>query len=279
MKKSKFFWNIIFLVLLIPYTLFSQAYDTVYQLFTTNKPAEAIPHFLTAMREPNPPASIYIYLGISYYQTQQYALALEVFQKGLNTTGTNKRIIAFNAGNAAYALRDFKTAEEMYTLASAADPSFPSPVLNRANARLSQQKYSDALADYQNYLILDPATEQRLEVEAIIRALQGEIAFQEQEAERLAQEAERIKAEEERFKAEQERIAQEKAEAEKIEQERIAQEKAEEEARIAEQKAQEAERRRKLLEEVAASLQDTETTNMNAGSEGVIEYEYESELD
>lgn len=279
MKKTKFFLNIILLIFLSTYAFSSSAYDTGYQLFSTNKPQEAIPYFLTAMQEPNPPPAVYIYLGISYYQTEQFALALEVFQKGLNATGTNKRVIAFNAGNAAYAMQDYKTAEEMYTLASAADPSFASPVLNRANARLSQQKYSDALADYQKYLVLDPATSQRLEVEAIIRALQGEIAFQEQEAERLAQEAERIKAEEERFKAEQERIAAEKAEAERIEQERIAAEKAEEEARLAEQRAQEAERRRKLLEEVAASLQDAETTNMNAGSEGVIEYEYESELD
>lgn len=88
-----------------------------------------------------------------------------------------------------------------------------------------------------------------------------------------------MKEEEARIQAENQRIAEEKAEAARKEAERLAAEKAAEEARLAAQREAEAERRRKLLEEVAASLQDTETTGMNAGSEGVIEYEYESELD
>ena len=92
--------------------------------------------------------------------------------------------------------------------------------------------------------------------------------YQEQEAVRLAQEAERMKAEEERIRAENERIAAAQAEAQRLENERIAAE-----------QAAEAERRRKLLEDVAASLQNTETTSVNAGTEGVIDYEYESELD
>lgn len=278
-------------MIFLSFVLFaSDAYEKGFTLFSTNKPDESIPYFVTAMGESSVSPSVYVYLGIAYYQTGQYEKSLEISRKGLSVSGTNKRIIAFNAGNSAYAMGDYPTAEEMYSLASAADPAFASPVLNRANARLSQQKYGDALVDYQNYLLLDPATEQRQEVEAIIRALQTEIIFQEQEAERLAQEAERIKAEEERFKAEQERIAAEKAEAERKEQERLAAERAAEEARLAaeraaeeerlaQQRAADAERRRKLLEEVAASLQDAETTNMNAGSEGVIEYEYESELD
>ena len=33
------------------------------------------------------------------------------------------------------------------------------------------------------------------------------------------------------------------------------------------------------MEEIAASLQNTESTNLSAGSEGVMEYTYESELD
>ena len=41
----------------------------------------------------------------------------------------------------------------------------------------------------------------------------------------------------------------------------------------------EEERRRKLLEEVASALQENESTNVSAGSEGVITYEYEEELD
>ena len=113
----------------------------------------------------------------------------------------------------------------MFFLVSTADPSFASPVLNRANSRLSLGEYESALADYKQYLVLDPASSQRREVESMIMALQNEIAYQEQEQERIA-------AEEERIRAENERLAAEKAEQERIEAERIAAERAAEEERI-----------------------------------------------
>lgn len=277
--KRKFFL-ILAIITMSVFSLFaSDAYETGYNLFTTNKPAEAIPYLETALNDLAVSPSVYVYLGIAYYQTGKYPESLDIFKRGLSASGTNKRIIAFNAGNSAYAMRDYATAEEMFSLASVADPAFAAPVLNRANARLSQDKLQGALEDYQRYLVLDPYNSQRAEVEAIIRALQGEMVYREEEKERLAQEEQRMKEEEARIQAENQRIAEEKAEAARKEAERLAAERAAEEARLAAQREAEAERRRRLLEEVAASLQDTETTGMNAGSEGVIEYEYESELD
>ena len=277
--KRKFFL-ILAIITMSVFSLFaSDAYETGYNLFTTNKPAEAIPYLETALNDLAVSPSVYVYLGIAYYQTGKYPDSLDIFKRGLYASGTNKRIIAFNAGNSAYAMRDYATAEEMFSLASVADPAFAAPVLNRANARLSQDKLQGALEDYQRYLVLDPYSRQRAEVEAIIRALQGEMVYREEEKERLAQEEQRMKEEEARIQAENQRIAEEKAEAARKEAERLAAERAAEEARLAAQREAEAERRRRLLEEVAASLQDTETTGMNAGSEGVIEYEYESELD
>ena len=277
--KRKFFL-ILAIITMSVFSLFaSDAYETGYNLFTTNKPAEAIPYLETALNDLAVSPSVYVYLGIAYYQTGKYPESLDIFKRGLSASGTNKRIIAFNAGNSAYAMRDYATAEQMFSLASVADPAFAAPVLNRANARLSQDKLQGALEDYQRYLVLDPYSSQRAEVEAIIRALQGEMVYREEEKERLAQEEQRMKEEEARIQAENQRIAEEKAEAARKEAERLAAERAAEEARLAAQREAEAERRRRLLEEVAASLQDTETTGMNAGSEGVIEYEYESELD
>lgn len=277
--KRKFFL-ILAIITMSVFSLFaSDAYETGYNLFTTNKPAEAIPYLESALNDLAVSPSVYVYLGIAYYQTGKYPESLDIFKRGLSASGTNKRIIAFNAGNSAYAMRDYATAEEMFSLASVADPAFAAPVLNRANARLSQDKLQGALEDYQRYLVLDPYSSQRAEVEAIIRALQGEMVYREEEKERLAQEEQRMKEEEARIQAENQRIAEEKAEAARKEAERLAAERAAEEARLAAQREAEAERRRRLLEEVAASLQDTETTGMNAGSEGVIEYEYESELD
>ncbi len=277
--KRKLFLVVAVITMSVFTSFASDAYETGYNLFSTNKPAEAIPYLETALNDLAVSPSVYIYLGIAYYQTGKYPESLDVFKRGLSASGTNKRIIAFNAGNSAYAMRDYATAEEMFSLASVADPGYAAPVLNRANARLSQDKLQGALEDYQRYLVLDPYSSQRTEVEAIIRALQGEMVYREQEKERLVQEEQRMKEEEARIQAENQRIAEEKAEAARKEAERLAAERAAEEARLAAQREAEAERRRRLLEEVAASLQDTETTGMNAGSEGVIEYEYESELD
>ena len=279
MVKRKLFLIIAVITMSVFSSFASDAYETGYNLFTTNKPAEAIPYLETALNDVAVSPSIYVYLGIAYYQTGKYPESLDVFKRGLSASGTNKRIIAFNAGNSAYAMRDYATAEEMFSLASVADPAYAAPVLNRANARLSQDKLQGALEDYQRYLVLDPYSSQRAEVEAIIQALQGEMVYREQEKERLVLEEQRMKEEEARIQAENQRIAEEKAEAARKEAERLAAERAAEEARLAAQREAEAERRRRLLEEVAASLQETETTGMNAGSDGVIEYEYESELD
>ena len=88
----------------------------------------------------------------------------------------------------------------------------------------------------------------------------------------MAEEAERLAEEERRM---QEELARQKEDEERLEAERKA-----EEERLAEIKRQEeAERRRKLLEDVANSLQNTDSTNMTSGTEDLIDYDYESELD
>jgi len=94
----------------------------------------------------------------------------------------------------------------------------------------------------------------------------------------LAYLGEEIRAQEEsaaRFAEEQKRLEEENRRM----QEELARQKAEYEAAEAARKAAEEERRRKLLEEVANSLQQTDSTNMSAGAEDVIDYDYESELE
>ena len=138
--KRKLFLMVASLTMVVFSSFASDAYETGYNLFSTNKPAEAIPYLESALTDLAVPPAVYIYLGIAYYQTGKYAESLDIFKRGLSASGTNKRIIAFNAGNSAYAMRDYATAEEMFSLASVADPAYAAPVLNRANARLSQDK-------------------------------------------------------------------------------------------------------------------------------------------
>ena len=147
-----------------------------------------------------------------------------------------------------------------------------------------------ALGDYKKYIACNPYDEQADKINQMINAILSELNRLEEEAKRaeieaakraeeekrIAAELEKQRQEEEARRAEEERIAAEK----KAEEERLAAErKAEEERILAEKKAAEAERRRKLLEEVANSLQNTDSTNMSSGAEDLIEYEMESELD
>ena len=122
--------------------------------------------------------------------------------------------------------------------------------------------------DYEKYIECLPEDPQVEEIERLLGYLEKEMEEIRLESERLAEEQKRIEEENRRL---QEELARQ-------EEQRLLKE-AEEARILAEQKAAEEERRRKLLEEVANSLQQTDTTNMTAGAEDVLDYEYESELE
>lgn len=248
-------------------------------LFKENKPEEAIPYLRLAMTEENVDKMVYNYLGLCYYQVGKNQESLDTFLKGTTISGTNKRQLFYNAGNSAYALGQFNRAVEFYSYSLAADGNFSNAVLNRANAYFNLVQYQNAITDYKHYLEIEPTTDQREMILRLIALLEEELVLQEEEAKRQAEEQERIRIEEERIAAEMakhEEIRRQEEAARRAEEERIA---AEQAAMEAERKAQEEERRRKLLEEVASALQENESTNISAGSEGVMSYEYEEELD
>ena len=263
--------------------------------------------------------------------------SLDVCSDGMKVSGTDKKILAFNAGNICFDMGEYYTAERWYSLAIAANRIYAPPVLNRANAELKQKKYLASLEDYKLYLDLSPNDRQKPEIEQLIALLES---WKKAEEDRIAEE-ERIKAEEARIIAEQRRLEEEEAlkangsdatvvqkenrqldaalqeqlnakfaeqaamlEAQREELKKLIEEqKASQEAQKAEtarreieaarreeeaalraaeaaRKAEEdAARRRKLLEDVAASLQNSESSNLNAGTEGAVDYGYETELE
>jgi hypothetical protein len=172
------------------------------------------------------------------------------------------------------------------------NPAYASARLNRANARMRLGAMPEAVEDYRYYLTLEPRSPKRAQIENLIAFVAEEAVIAEQrriteeeqaraEVERVRQEEERERvASEERARVEAERVQQE---AEQVRQEeerqRIA---SEERARVeAERAQQEAERRRRLLEEVSASLQADagETRGLSAGSERPQDYDGEFELE
>lgn len=259
-KKNNFLMIVLFFIIVQP-ILFADSFTEGEVLFTRNKPSEAIVFFEQTLKTTSPNPLVYNYLGLSYYQTGQMQKALEIFLSGTQKDGTNKRVLYYNAGNTAFAMGLLPEAENYFTLSSIADPFNAQVFLNRANTRIKQGKLTDASDDYTAYLRLNPLSPQADEIRKLLTLLSEEIEIKKLEEQRLVQEAQRLKEEEER-------IAKELA-LQKEEQDRLA----------AEQAAVEAERRRLLMEEIAASLQNNESTNLSAGSEGVMEYIYESELD
>lgn len=231
------------------------------KLFKTNNPSDAIPLLEQDVKNGNISADTYNFLGLAYFQTGNYQKAIEAFEAGLKSPVANRKLLSFNEGNVYYSSGDYQKAENCYSLVLAASPNFYGALLNRANARLMAQKYRDCLTDYKKFVLEQPSDSQTPEINRLIAYLEEEIQRQEEEAIRIAEEQKRLEEENRRL------------------QEELARQKAEQEALEAERKAAEEERRRKLLEDVANSLQQTDTTNMTAGAEDVLEYEYESELE
>ena len=251
--------------------------------FKNNNPSLAVVLLEQEIEAGTASVSAYNYLGLSYYQLGDYEKSVESFAKGLAVTGTNKKILAYNQGNSYYAMQDFENAAKAYSLTLTADPKYTKALLNRANAYLMSKDYTNAILDYEKFIIMEPQDEQRPQIEELLALLKKEKARIEEEeriaaaeAARIAEEEARMREEMERQRLEQERLEEEaRLERERIaEEERIAREKEE-----AERQAAEAERRRKLLEDVANSLQDTDSANMSAGAGDLLDFEYESELD
>ncbi len=238
------------------------------KLFKSNKPQEAAVLLEDEIKSGKASKSAYIYLGLCYFQLDEYEKAVDAFSRGMNVSGTNKKVLAYNKGNALYKLQKYDEAIKSYSLALTADTTYYVALLNRANANLMADNIDAALEDYKKYIIVVPDDLQKPEIERLIALLT-------KESERRAEEEKIALAEAERLAEEEKRMAEE-LERQRIEAEKLA----EEQRRIEEAKrAEEAERRRKILEDVAASLHNTDSTNMSSGAEELIDYKQESELD
>ena len=156
-------------------------------------------------------------------------MALDVFVRAMEVPGTDRRVLAFNAGNVCFDMLDFENAEKWFDSVLAADESYSPAVLNRANCRLNMGKIRESRDDYKKYLELCPEDAQKEEITLLLSVLEEEIVRLElEEMEKLSQE--------QRLKEEEERLA----------------------AKKAEEEALAAEKRRKLLEQMAAAIQEAE---------------------
>jgi tetratricopeptide (TPR) repeat protein len=228
-----------------------------------NKPQEALGFLEGALIQDPSHIKASLYLGIVYQQLDRVDDAIAVYRKILPRAGNEAARVAFNLGTIYSRLEDNDYAEEFYTQAIALDPAYGPAYLNRANLRVKKGELAEALPDYDLYLILEPRSPQRSQVERLCALIRGEFAAAERRRILAAEEAER-----QRIRA-----------AEEAERRRV---QAEEEAERQRVLAAEAEARRQaLLREVSASLQSAaeETRGSSAGVEGVLGYDGEFELE
>jgi len=155
-------------------------------LYAQNKPKDAQPLLEQALGDDPTNEQIYLYLGIVYQQLGNPDKAIEVLKRGLSIASAHKDLFYFNIGNDFFSQKQFTFAEQMYNNALAANSVLADGYLNRANARLQLANLVGALADYTQFLQLDPQDVQRPRIEQVMRLLQQALDEQAQAAQKEA---------------------------------------------------------------------------------------------
>lgn len=168
----------IYMILFFGFFCHSQsksAFESGLFYFRANKPADAVEMFTKALEDEDVNPGVYVYLGVSYFQLGLYEDSLDACVRGLAGNGTEKKILAFNAGNACFALKDFSGAEEYYRRSISFDSTYIPPVLNLGNTLVEQIKYNEAVAVYEKFLELAGDDPQCDNVREIIEKLKAEL--------------------------------------------------------------------------------------------------------
>ena len=238
--------------------------------FMQNRPREAATYLEITISEDPTNVTAFLYLGIVYEQLGMIDEAITVYRQILDNAGHLTANVANNLGNVFFRRGNIDDAEEMFARAIQEDRTFAAAYLGRANIRLQRGQLHEAIADYQQYLIFAPRSPQRTPIEQLINHIRAE--FAEVERQRMvAEEAARMAA----LEVERQRMAAEEAA-------RLAAIEAERQRLVAEEVARlEAERRQRLLDEIAASLQAAAegSQGMGVGADGVERFEGEFELE
>lgn len=183
MKKRFCLFTIVFFV----FSVLLSAQSQGEKLFKENKPKEAVQVLENEILNNQISANTYNFLGLGYYQLEEYAKSLDAFERGIKAQPSNKKLLSFNKGNTYYVMKDYASAIEAYTQSFLDDATFYEALLNRANAFLMADQLNNAKTDYELFIEKCPEDSQRPKIEKLIQALNDEIARREEEARLLAE--------------------------------------------------------------------------------------------
>lgn len=170
----KIFFKVVFFVFIGCFTfkLFAQDFQKGVNYLANNYPEKALPIFFTETKKVNGNVKAHLYLAISCIQTQKYSDAIIWLKKGKELDATDKYLYSYNLGNAYYMQGAYDLAISAYQIAITENAYYAPAVLNKANAEMKLNNFENALLDYQQYLLLEPNSEQKASIQKMIDLLQ-----------------------------------------------------------------------------------------------------------
>lgn len=164
-----------------------------------NNPAQAVIFLERALGEDPANTLTSLYLGIVYEQLGRMDDAIAVYRRILPAAGNLSANVANNLGNVYFRRGDLFEAERFFSQAVAFDANKAAAYLGRANTQIMAGNLLNAIADYEQYLILAPNSSQRSNITQLINIIRSEIAAEEmrqivaaEQERRLAEERQRL---------------------------------------------------------------------------------------
>lgn len=149
-------------------------------LFMHNKPHEAVVYFENAVAGDSAPVKALLYLGMVYEQLDRTDEAIAVYeraaQSAMDQAGDLTANVANNLGNAYFRKGSTADAELWYTRALEADQVYAPAYLGRANVHMKTGELKAAIADYEQYVQLEPRARQKADIERLVAFIKAEFA-------------------------------------------------------------------------------------------------------
>jgi len=168
-------------------------------LLMQNKPVEAVVYLLNAVSEDSSNTKAYLYLGIVYEQLGSPNEAVSVYRRALPIAGSYSANVANNLGNVYFQIGNHDMAEQYYSQAISFNSAFSKAYLGRANTRVKAGNLRNAVSDYEQYLTIEPHSEQKGKIEQLVALIKSEFAAEErkkiiaeEEARRIAEERQKL---------------------------------------------------------------------------------------
>ena len=169
------------------------------ELLMQNKPSEAVGFLERAIAEDPVHVQAFLYLGIVYEQLNRTDQAITVYRRILPSAGSLSANVANNLGNVYFQRGNTEEAERYYTDAIGFNGAYARAYLGRANTRIKAGSLMNAVQDYEQYLLLEPSSAQRYNIERLIALIRQEVATEEmrrlmaeEEARRIAEERQKL---------------------------------------------------------------------------------------